>query len=65
MIILMFIQLSDTLLLGSNMSEEYKLTYFDVRGRGEPIRMLLTLAGQKFDDVKVGHVEWPTMKPSK
>lgn len=43
---------------------EYKLTYFGVRGRGEPIRMLLTLAGQKFEDVKVGHVEWPTMKAS-
>lgn len=43
---------------------EYKLTYFGVRGRGEPIRMLLTLAGKKFDDVKVGHLEWPTMKTS-
>lgn len=35
------------------MAAEYRLTYFAVRGRlQEPIRMLLTLGGQKFDEVK-------------
>ncbi|XP_033644491.1 S-crystallin SL11-like [Asterias rubens] len=31
----------------------YKLEYFDVRGRGEVTRMLLALAGKKFEDVRI------------
>lgn len=40
------------------MAAEYRLTYFAVRGRlQEPIRMLLTLGGQKFDEVKASKLD--------
>ncbi len=39
-----------------------KLWYFPVRGRAEPIRMLLKLCGVPFEDVKVDFEDWPTMK---
>lgn len=43
----------------------YKLTYFDGRGRAEISRLVLVAAGQKYEDVRVGQEEWPTLKPSK
>ena len=32
--------------------------YFDARGRAEPARMMLTLAGQKFEDFRFSDEEW-------
>ena len=40
----------------------YKLTYYDMRGRAELIRMLLTLADQKFEDKRITREQWATMK---
>jgi len=43
----------------------YKLIYFNSRGRGEPIRILLALAGAEYEDIRVEHGEkWQAMKPS-
>ncbi|XP_060565093.1 glutathione S-transferase 1-like isoform X2 [Ruditapes philippinarum] len=48
---------------------KYKLTYFDVRGRGEIPRLLLTYAGVKFEDKRLkvdsnGNCnEWIELKP--
>lgn len=43
------------------MSKPYELQYFSARGRPEPIRLLLTLAGQGFDDTYL-YGEWPARK---
>ncbi|CAJ0953848.1 unnamed protein product, partial [Mesorhabditis belari] len=42
----------------------YKLIYFAVRGKGEFIRQLFTLAGVEFEDFRqpLGSDEWPAMK---
>ena len=47
------------------MPAKYKLTYFDARGRGEPIRMLFAAADVKYDEVRVKFEDWPELKPSK
>ena len=39
---------------------KYKLTYFPIRGRAEPIRILFALAGVEFEDIRVGPKEWFT-----
>lgn len=44
---------------------EYKLTYFNVRGFGEPIRFILSYMGKKFEDNRVNFEEWPQLKSSK
>jgi len=41
---------------------EYKLTYFGVRARAEPMRMCFAAAGIKFEDVRVDFKDWPTVK---
>ncbi|KAF8371799.1 hypothetical protein PRIPAC_78228, partial [Pristionchus pacificus] len=40
----------------------YKLTYFNTSGRGDPIRILFSLADVPFEDVRVGLQEWPALK---
>jgi glutathione S-transferase len=40
----------------------YKLTYFNGRGRAEIIRLVLTAAGIPFEDVRVPFEDWPKLK---
>ena len=42
----------------------YTLEYFDLRARGELIRLVFAEAGQKFEDKRFGFEEWPAHKPS-
>jgi len=46
------------------MSTSYKLTYFDGRGAAETIRLVLTVAGVPFEDIRVQYneSEWPAVK---
>jgi prostaglandin-H2 D-isomerase / glutathione transferase len=39
-----------------------KLTYFDIEGVAEPIRLALVLAGIEFEDVRVKFPEWSSLK---
>eukprot|EP00043_Microstomoeca_roanoka_P016692 m.171989 g.171989 ORF g.171989 m.171989 type:complete len:283 (-) comp16509_c12_seq2:1516-2364(-) len=41
----------------------YRLFYFDLRGRAEPIRLAFHLGGLKFDDVRIRPHQWCQLKP--
>ncbi|XP_076544707.1 uncharacterized protein LOC117601415 [Osmia lignaria lignaria] len=40
----------------------YKLTYFNLSGLGEPIRFILHQSGIKFEDKRLTFEEWPELK---
>jgi len=40
----------------------YKLYYFNGRGRAELARLIFAAAGEKFEDIRYEHNEWPTHK---
>uniref|UniRef100_A0A914YDQ5 glutathione transferase n=1 Tax=Panagrolaimus superbus TaxID=310955 RepID=A0A914YDQ5_9BILA len=42
----------------------YKLTYFNIRGLGEPIRIMFRYADVKFEDNRISRSEWPKIKPT-
>ena len=44
---------------------QYKLYYFDARGRAEYIRLIFALAGVEYEDYRVPRDEWPEVKKSK
>lgn len=41
-----------------------KLTYFDIAGRAEAIRLALTLGDIAFEDIRVSFEEWQKLKPT-
>lgn len=45
------------------MVAEYKLVYFNFRGRGEVIRLIFAAAGQKYDDHRFEMAQWSEYKP--
>jgi len=46
------------------MTPPYKLTYFDIMGLAEPIRILLSYGELDFEDCRVPKENWPNVKPS-
>jgi len=42
--------------------QDYKLTYFAMKGLAEPIRMIFAVAGVKYDDVRIQREDWPQHK---
>jgi hypothetical protein len=47
------------------MAPTYKLTYFNTKGLGEPIRWLLSYGGVEFEDNRIEKADWPEIKPCK
>jgi prostaglandin-H2 D-isomerase / glutathione transferase len=43
---------------------QYKLTYFNGRGRAEGVRLLFAAAGVDYEDVRIEKEQWPELKPS-
>ncbi|XP_030749148.1 glutathione S-transferase-like [Sitophilus oryzae] len=46
------------------MAPAYKLSYFDIMGLGEPIRVLLSYGALEFEDFRVTRENWPGLKSS-
>ncbi|KAG4070508.1 hypothetical protein HA402_005740 [Bradysia odoriphaga] len=42
----------------------FKLSYFNIKGLGEPIRFLFAYGGQNYEDNRVSHEDWPAIKSS-
>ena len=40
-----------------------KLTYFDIEGAAEPVRLALALAGKEYEDDRVKFPDWKELKP--
>lgn len=46
-------------------TQKYKLTYFDIRGRAEPIRIMFAVAKLPLDDNRVNEGTWSQLKNSR
>eukprot|EP01062_Namystynia_karyoxenos_P071982 TRINITY_DN6781_c0_g1_i2.p2 TRINITY_DN6781_c0_g1~~TRINITY_DN6781_c0_g1_i2.p2 ORF type:complete len:223 (+),score=83.14 TRINITY_DN6781_c0_g1_i2:81-749(+) len=46
------------------MAPKIKLTYFNIQGVAEKVRLALVLNGVDFEDCRVSRDEWATLKPS-
>jgi len=47
----------------ATMPSPMKMTYFDGRGRGEILRLILAKGGKKYEDVRITFDQWPDLKP--
>jgi glutathione S-transferase len=45
------------------MAPSIKLTYFDIEGRAEPVRLALLLSGTEFEDERIQFKDWADLKP--
>ena len=43
---------------------QFKLLYFNGRGRAEYLRLILAAANQKYEDARIEMSEWPKLKAS-
>ncbi|XP_062560798.1 glutathione S-transferase-like [Armigeres subalbatus] len=43
---------------------EYKLSYFNVKALGEPLRFLLSYGNLPFEDNRIESADWPAVKPT-
>ncbi|ODM99989.1 Glutathione S-transferase 1 [Orchesella cincta] len=44
------------------MPENYKLTYFNMKGMGEPARLIFAYAGVEYEDNRIERPDWPALK---
>ncbi|CAL1547973.1 unnamed protein product [Lymnaea stagnalis] len=44
-------------------SKSIKVIYFDLTGRAEILRLILSAAGREFEDVRLARDKWPEFKP--
>jgi len=42
----------------------YKLTYFDIRGKAEIIRIIFAQLGVEYEDIRIRQDKWADLKPS-
>ncbi|XP_067948604.1 S-crystallin SL11-like [Watersipora subatra] len=54
--------INSPVIMGMGEKKTYTLTYFDIRGRAEPIRLLFALAGVTYNDRRIDVNEWMEMK---
>ncbi|KAK2712883.1 hypothetical protein QYM36_011548 [Artemia franciscana] len=45
------------------MPKTYKLTYFNLRAKGEPIRLILAYGNIQYEDNRIEFSDWPALKP--
>jgi glutathione S-transferase len=55
--------LSTFALAMSSTTPTIKLTYFDIAGRGEPVRLALALSKTPFEDERINFAQWGELKP--
>lgn len=48
----------------SRTMSQYKLTYFNGRGRAELARLLFAVAGVQYEDIRIEKDAWPQLKPT-